>query len=308
MFDYTGKECFGCGEAFSAGDDIVVCPDCGTPYHRACYMQEGRCSNNALHESGESWQKNEKRRAECVCRICGEHNEPDAPTCSHCGRSLSLNGTTTDPNMAKTFPLPNTRIPFGDKYCGMNPDEDFDGVKLSEIADYIGVNTWYYLPIFKQMKQSGKKISFNFSALIFHAYFFAYRKMRLPSYILIILLSITSIPSTLLNLAEWESGIFQNIEKIIENADLAMSLVLQILSYAYFGLTIMICLFSNWFYYRHTIKKIKKIKSDNHSSINHSQAIALAGKPRLTEILPTAILQLVLYFLTIFTANFFING
>ena len=36
MIDYTGLECPICGEKFTAQDDIVVCPECGAPYHRAC--------------------------------------------------------------------------------------------------------------------------------------------------------------------------------------------------------------------------------------------------------------------------------
>ena len=50
MANYTGKKCFSCGEVFKDGDDIVVCPECGTPYHRECYLKEGKCINDALHE------------------------------------------------------------------------------------------------------------------------------------------------------------------------------------------------------------------------------------------------------------------
>ena len=46
MANYTGK-CFSCGEVFKDGDDIVVCPECGTPYHRECYLKEGKCINDA---------------------------------------------------------------------------------------------------------------------------------------------------------------------------------------------------------------------------------------------------------------------
>ena len=37
MNEYLGCECSVCRKPFAAGDDIVVCPECGTPYHRACY-------------------------------------------------------------------------------------------------------------------------------------------------------------------------------------------------------------------------------------------------------------------------------
>lgn len=35
--DYRGQHCPICGKEFCDGDDIVVCPECGTPYHRECY-------------------------------------------------------------------------------------------------------------------------------------------------------------------------------------------------------------------------------------------------------------------------------
>ena len=43
MNDYVGCVCSVCNKPFAAGDDIVVCPECGTPYHRACYQAAGGC-------------------------------------------------------------------------------------------------------------------------------------------------------------------------------------------------------------------------------------------------------------------------
>ena len=82
MANYTGKKCFSCGEAFKDGDDIVVCPECGTPYHRECYLKEGKCINDALHESGQSWeQTQESVESENIrCIRCGFENPPDLRT------------------------------------------------------------------------------------------------------------------------------------------------------------------------------------------------------------------------------------
>ena len=33
MPKYYGCPCEGCGEPLTLKDDIVVCPDCGAPYH-----------------------------------------------------------------------------------------------------------------------------------------------------------------------------------------------------------------------------------------------------------------------------------
>lgn len=49
MADYTGIKCPVCDKPFQPGDDIVVCPQCGAPYHRECYQQEGKCKFDDLH-------------------------------------------------------------------------------------------------------------------------------------------------------------------------------------------------------------------------------------------------------------------
>lgn len=43
MPKYYGCPCEGCGRPLALTDDIVVCPDCGAPYHRECYEKLGRC-------------------------------------------------------------------------------------------------------------------------------------------------------------------------------------------------------------------------------------------------------------------------
>ena len=37
-------------------DDIVVCPECGAPYHRACYQEKGQCIFEELHKAGKAWE------------------------------------------------------------------------------------------------------------------------------------------------------------------------------------------------------------------------------------------------------------
>ena len=52
--DYRGQHCPICGKEFCDGDDIVVCPECGTPYHRECYKTAGHCVNE--EHQGESFE------------------------------------------------------------------------------------------------------------------------------------------------------------------------------------------------------------------------------------------------------------
>ncbi len=42
-----------CNVRFTEDDDVVVCPECGTPHHRECYNKENNCFNSHLHGNGE---------------------------------------------------------------------------------------------------------------------------------------------------------------------------------------------------------------------------------------------------------------
>ena len=87
MARYTGNHCPVCEQAFTDDDDIVVCPDCGTPYHRACWPKEG-CVHAAEHGQFEWRPDNAPEAEEPVCPNCGAHNPPGAHFCNHCGVPL----------------------------------------------------------------------------------------------------------------------------------------------------------------------------------------------------------------------------
>lgn len=101
---YENDVCAGCGKKFCEGDDIVVCPECGTPQHRACYEKNNKCVNAQLHESGFMWKGNEsvpekeemKETANegenLVCPTCGHVNPPRVPYCEACGQKFTFFG------------------------------------------------------------------------------------------------------------------------------------------------------------------------------------------------------------------------
>ena len=49
--DFTKFHCPVCNSNFTENDDVVVCPDCGTPHHRECYKKIGKCFNENMHGS-----------------------------------------------------------------------------------------------------------------------------------------------------------------------------------------------------------------------------------------------------------------
>ena len=60
--DYTGIKCPVCEKTFTKQDDVVVCPECGAPYHRECYQKEGHCIFEEKHQKGESWQPPQEKK------------------------------------------------------------------------------------------------------------------------------------------------------------------------------------------------------------------------------------------------------
>lgn len=267
MSNYIGEKCIVCEKNFTKDDDIVVCPECGTPYHRDCYFNEGKCMNSELHEKGESWTASVKeQKLYKLCSDCNTPNVPDALVCEKCGKPFSEENRSGENAQASQNGQygryqDNMGNPFIklDKYCGLNPDEDFEGVKVSEIVDYVGSNTIYYLPLFKRMKETGKKISMNFISFIFPQFYFANRKMWFETIVTLLISFVISIPSMIYSMDILEmSG---NIFKFVDVESQGFLIVTEIANYASIAFKILVGLFANWLYYRKVIKKVRNIKS-----------------------------------------------
>lgn len=187
--DYIGNKCPVCDKYFHADDDIVVCPECGTPHHRECYEKLGHCANEELHAQGFDYTKTNGKDADDikVCPKCGKVNEKDCFFCKYCGTSLSgSNEQSTEKNQAQSNGMPfgagqGTGTPFGaaflDPLAGVPGDTDLgDGVTAGEAAKYVKQNTPYFIRVFSNIKNYNKS-KFNFSAALFTGGYLLYRKM-----------------------------------------------------------------------------------------------------------------------------------
>lgn len=225
LFDYTGYECKSCGEKFTDGDDIVVCPDCGTPYHRECYNREGQCINTELHQKNVSWKSEQAandNELPSKCTRCGVNLRSDQLFCDNCGtpteyfikkkgvaiyrQSAKENNDYSDlynGNNDDTERINQTIYPylinFSDPLCGFNPNEEIeDGVTMQDMGDYVSTNTHYYLPKFKLMKTGKFKMSMNFSAFLFPEFYFANRKMPIVALIIMLVKTAIDLPQNAL--------------------------------------------------------------------------------------------------------------
>ncbi len=266
--NYKGNKCISCGERFSEKSDIVVCPECGTPYHRECYKKEGTCINRELHNEKKSWKPENNDVSLTVCEKCGTENKPNSRYCENCGETLKKEPTVISEDI--TITTENTED-FSQKIMKMNEelhhticesmnvkDEEIDGVKLYEMAYFVRTNIPYYLSVFKKFYEKGKSLSFNLLCFLVPHYYFANRKMYLWALISFLVVTALSIPSCMEIIVSNQlvTGISSEVlETSIFNA---ISNVCMFLQFS-FQLIISVC--ANKIYCNHIIKRIKEIKS-----------------------------------------------
>lgn len=208
---YINEICNGCGRKITEDDDIVVCPECGTPQHRECWKKENRCVNEHLHTENFEWKpKHTAPLAEKKddvkmrpCPFCGHENPYDAKECENCsqpfemfGRSIFPKESTEDTHTKTEY---SYKPPFdvgreknnGDSYSPEQGDtlEDkpfvfnsgaYDstvlGVETKNFAGYVRTSIPSYYRKFKRF-ENGKKVSFNFAAFFFCPFWFFFRKL-----------------------------------------------------------------------------------------------------------------------------------
>ncbi|WP_028521042.1 RING finger protein [Ruminococcus flavefaciens] len=273
--DYIGEKCPVCNKIFTPDDDIVVCPECGTPHHRDCYAANGKCAHEEYHFIGRRWEKkaDDKPRYR-ICPVCRFPNGSNDTSCQRCGTDLRDVSADTAEESRRNAEQGGSqwRDPFGSvdseelidpiNYLGYDPDEDIGGATMREASDFVGPNNIYYLPKFKRMHEDGVRPSFNILGLFFPSLLFANRRMWGWAIITVVIGTILSFPSDLALYmqenasqlpAEFVSFMSEYTGKLDMLGDIGM-----VLSFAGRALC---CLFANWLYYRFSMRSIKKIKT-----------------------------------------------
>lgn len=291
--EYIGTRCVVCSEKFTEEDDVVICPDCGTPYHKGCYKKDTGCVNTALHQMGGSWKPSydvgstEVEADNKVCRFCGYPNPSEALFCLKCGMPAAdfyninnmnaeqrYNGVNIndDPsayngNANSGLPFNPFLINFSDPLCGFDPEEDMEGVKMSELGDFVGTNTHYYLPIFKRFKETGRQLSWNFSAMLFPELYFSYRKMALPALGTLLIRFFSWIPRLIVLSQFGNFGRISELAQMFNINSSAFQSVIMICSMASYALMFTAGLYGNKMYYHFARRKISRIKEYSDETV-----------------------------------------
>lgn len=170
--DFTKYNCSVCGQTFNENDDVVVCPDCGTPHHRECWFKNGACINENKHNSGEPIEVNYKQI---------EPEEETAENAVH-AQSVAYFGNQNDPvnenkNTAENEPQKIVQEIFNEMQNNSGERISIDNIKLSYFEAVIGKNKEYYIPRFMLFEKVKKAFSWNIAGFLVPLAWTLYRKM-----------------------------------------------------------------------------------------------------------------------------------
>ncbi len=264
--NFQGNPCPYCGKIFTAEDDIVVCPECGTPHHRECYKEMGFCANAGSHGEDFEWHsavhaephrvqhvpKPETGNGETVvCDMCGQRTPAHEKFCIHCGVAL---GEQRVPSPEEKFQQERERVFLS------TLGDDIGGITAKEALIYVRSNAGYFLPRFAAFNK-GVKFDTNFSAFIFSYFYLFYRKMYGLGIIAFIANLILSIPTMLLDFAMLqeqyiEMGMLSQIIWEVPHQE-TLTVFSVIASVLIWGMRIALMLFFNRLYYAKVVGDVK---------------------------------------------------
>lgn len=296
MSRYNDVKCPVCDKKFIEGDDVVVCPVCGAPHHRECYKIEGKCHFEAEHASGKQWEAETPKAEEHdhsadpkKCPKCTATNPPDAIFCQICGYPMRDKKPEPEQNFNPYGIPPIDITAFTTPYGGVDPEEDIDGVTAKELALFVGENSFYYVPRMKQMKKTGKKTSWNWSAFIFNFMYYFNRKMYLMGAVMLALFILSMVPAFVFayhlmmrNIDIIAAGGAFYFDELNYSGLESLGMVVNVARYFYMGTSILSGIFANKLYTDFTYRRIKEVREQlgeiDRNSAEYSNALATAGR------------------------------
>ena len=270
MQNFLGNPCPYCGKNFESGDDIVVCPECGTPHHRDCYKEHSACANEEKHGENFEWKSasvphvhkpepvGTSAAEKVICSNCGTENSGNSRYCLSCGAPLSEECPKDRREISfEEFQRERTRI-FAESFSS-----SFEGVSAKEAAIYVRNNVGYFLPRFAAFSK-GAKFDTNFSAFIFSYFYLFYRKMYALGIAVFFATTLLSIPTFLLDFQMIQeqyvsSGMLSQIIWNVPHQE-ALAVYSIIASLLIWIIRIALMMFFNRLYYQKVIGDIKKAR------------------------------------------------
>ena len=246
MAFYEGLSCPVCLKPFTEKDDIVSCPQCGLPHHRACWHQVGQCAATQMHNTDQQWVR---------------PSEPTAPVNEP--QPQSAEPASYQPNYNEYKPFSqheSTRATYDD-------NDVIDGVTANDYAVVVGNKSEYYIPRFRRIAGGGTG-GWNWAAFFFGAYWMIYRKMYVGGFLLLALnlfqTFLTGYVMQAMNLVDSQQ-LYDSIYNLIYNAtdstQLFYLLSIWVVSAIIFVIDILVAVYGNKLYQQHCANVIQKART-----------------------------------------------
>lgn len=263
---YEGLSCPVCAKPFTQDEDIVVCPQCGLPHHRACWKSVGQCYAHDKHGTAQQWDRNSSPVYSAtttdanVCPKCATENSKYAEFCSRCGNPLTAVDWHSNPVQYQP-PVPEyapSRVPAPAET--FSSTENIGGVAADELAAVVSRNANYYVPRFRRLA-NGESGGWNWAAFLLTPFWLFYRKQYLLGIVYFcVLIPVTfalflissAIPATT-DLA----SLMEAAEKLAEHSYIYPCMLVV---YIYIALMVLLALKGNAFYFSQCKKKIAAAK------------------------------------------------
>lgn len=282
MTRFENKLCPACRIRFVKNADVVVCPTCGTPHHRACYSIKGKCALEELHAEGWSWNgllPDEVKEREEMLKSTGlPLIEPNKALDELRREEVPAKTPAAPPPYEEEQRMFEEELgddnPFADLFKKFSDKEiGEDGVSMHELVAFSATSVYHYGRAFDAFRQksgaSGKKrvISLNLSSGLFAPMFQVYRKMHLFGIVSLLLLLAPSIVAALVP---------ESVAVGIENELMVLFQLANII------IRIILCMFGDYVYYRHCVSRIKRFRESydgDTRSEDYYFALYEYGKP-----------------------------
>ena len=298
MSRFDNKLCPICRIPLNEHSDVVVCPECGTPHHRACYLKNNCCGVESWHASGFVWNgylpDEQPEEATQTEQPEAAQQAENAEQSEHAGNTSNAENarqdspsTENDPHRAE-YPggTPNSMNNM-DGMGGMNIDDLLnqmrnqtmdetrgeDGVSSKELSYFVGRSVMHYSQAFAAFRapvrpgQKKHRIFLNLCSGLFAPVHQFYRRMDLAGAALLFIELLYYVPTVFYAMGIGSLGVLRNVQ-------LAMGAL-------NFAAMVVMFLFGDYIYYRLCVRKIKKIRMsfDDGRAEGYYQALTDSGSP-----------------------------
>jgi len=296
---FEGNKCPYCGKEFISTDDIVVCPECGTPHHRACYKEHNACANVSKHGSyvwepvnvkqvnkentSVSGDPNQQELNDIViCEVCGQQNKTSSKYCSRCGNLLKNNSLDN---------IENERVI---EVQQISADAKIDGIPIRDWLVYLGPTAVSHIRTYLKQNVNQFKWGISLGAFFFPVLFYLYYKVWDIALLILLIDIICNVPTIMLQLN-------YPIASMLGMSLAQFTNIANILSYIYLAIIFVLSLFSKTIVRKKSSKKIKTIRRSCTNESDYSALLLQKSCPNKIVVASILILYILSFAFLLFT-------